>query len=371
MDAPEKMERWLVLACLFLAIILGWAAWDASSQEWEGHQKAYYRLALLRAKTEAQKEWVGAQRVEIKQLEPEERGTAERCITCHLAIDNPMFRAAPEPFRQHSSLLASHPAQRFGCVVCHGGEGRAVTTLEAHGQGSVLAKPLLKGEYMQAACYACHGEQTLPSKATAAVARGRQLVNRYLCLGCHQIHGKGGQEGPDLSRVGTNRNRLWLYAHLARPQALVVGSTMPVFPIGRAEIKDITIYLMTLGASRSRLKNSAPIARQVTKPDEAQQPKDDETKENASIQEGLPVRKFQYDGNALFRGAGCSLCHSIGNRGGEVGPALDHIGRKRKTEELERLLRNPEEVLPGGKMPELYLNDEQIRALAGYLSARQ
>lgn len=54
-----------------------------------------------------------------------------------------------------------------------------------------------------------------------------------------------------------------------------------------------------------------------------------------------------------------------------MGPALTYIGRKRKTEELERLLRDPEEVLPGGKMPQLYLNDEQIKTLAAYLSTLQ
>jgi len=90
-----------------------------------------------------------------------------------------------------------------------------------------------------------------------------------------------------------------------------------------------------------------------------------------NIPENATAEKFRYDGGLLFHGAGCSLCHSIGNRGGEVGPALTYIGRKRKTEELERLLRDPEEVLPGGKMPQLYLNDEQIKTLAAYLSTLQ
>ena len=371
MDGPEKMERWLVSASLVLTVILGWVAWDASGQEWEGYQKAYFRLALARARSEAQREWVRAQPVEIRQLQPKERGTAERCMTCHLAVDNPMFRDAPEPFREHSSLLASHPAQRFGCVVCHGGEGRAVTTLEAHGQGSILAKPLLRGDYMQAACYNCHSEETLPSKATAAVVRGRQLVNRYLCLGCHQIHGQGGEEGPDLSHVGTNRSWLWLYAHLARPQAAVVGSTMPVFSLSRVEIKDITIYLMTLLDSRDRLRNSPLLARKRTKSLPPGEPGEQAREETVNGSEGSAGEKFQYDGRAFFHGAGCSLCHSIGTKGGEVGPALTYIGRKRKTEELERLLRNPEEILPGGKMPELYLNEEQIKALATYLSTLQ
>jgi cytochrome c2 len=78
---------------------------------------------------------------------------------------------------------------------------------------------------------------------------------------------------------------------------------------------------------------------------------------------------FAYDGKELFGGAGCNICHTIDFTGGEVGPALTYIARKRNAENLERLLKDPDEILPGGKMPQLYLNEPQVRALVGYLSA--
>ena len=131
------MEKWLIIASAVLTLVLLWVVWDSSRQEWGEYQKTYYRLALNRAQNEAQKEWARSQRFEVKQLQPKELGTVERCVTCHLAVDNPMFRFGSEPLRMHSSLLESHPPMRFGCVVCHGGEGRAVTTLEAHGQGEI------------------------------------------------------------------------------------------------------------------------------------------------------------------------------------------------------------------------------------------
>lgn len=360
------MEKWLALASFVLTMLLGWVVWDASHPEWEGFQGTYYRLALLLAQNEAQKEWARGQRLEIKQLQPKELGAVERCLTCHTAVDNPAFSNFPEPFRRHSSLLESHPPRRFGCVVCHGGEGRAVATLDAHGQGGVLARPLLKGAYMQAACYRCHGENTLPARDTAAVVRGRQLVNRYLCLGCHQIDGEGGEEGPELSTVGSQRSWLWLYAHLTAPQAVVVGSTMPVFPLSREEIKEITIYLMTLLDTRDQLRNSSLGAKRMA---QRRRPEEEKSREGIRPSGAETVGKFQYDGRALFRGAGCSLCHSIGIQGGEVGPALTHIARKRTAEDLERLLKDPEQLLPGGKMPQLYLNEHQSRALVGYLGA--
>ena len=78
--------------------------------------------------------------------------------------------------------------------------------------------------------------------------------------------------------------------------------------------------------------------------------------------------EFRYDGKRLFNGAGCNICHTVDITGGEVGPALTYIARKRNAENLERLLKDPDEINPGGKMPLLYLNELQVRALVSYLS---
>ena len=239
------MERWLGIFGVALTLVLGWTLWDASQQEWEPYQEAYYREAVRLAQKGSQKEWASNLRTEIRQLQLNDHTSVERCVTCHLGYDNPAFQNFAAPLRTHSALLKSHPEGRFGCVACHGGEGRAVTTLEAHGQGAVAAKPLLRGKYMQAACYNCHGANTLPPEATAGVVRGRQLVNGYFCLACHKINGEGGEEGPDLSIVGSHRTWVWIYAHTVRPQGVVSGSTMPLFSLSRDEIEDITIYLLT------------------------------------------------------------------------------------------------------------------------------
>ncbi len=365
------MEKWLGAFGLLLTLVLGWTMWDASQQEWKRYQVAYYAEAVRLAQKGTQRDWARNLRIEIRQLQLNGDATVERCVTCHLAYDNPGFKDFPEPLRTHSSILESHPVQRFGCVACHGGEGRAVTTLEAHGQGHITAKPLLTGKYMQATCYNCHGAKTLPPAGTSSVVRGRQLVNRYMCLACHKIDGEGGEEGPDLSTVGSHRSWVWLYAHTLRPQGVVPGSTMPVFLLNRDEIRDITIYLMTLLDSRGRLRYLPLLAKRVAK----ELPED---KGDAAEEKGKPGQRkiengfaFEYDGEALFVGAGCRLCHTIDIEGGEVGPSLTYIGLKRDSENLEKLLKDPEEILPGGKMPQLYLNDLQIKALVQYLSARR
>ena len=365
------MEKWLGISGLVLTLVLGWTLWDASQQEWERYQKAYYGEAVRLAKKGAQREWARNLRIEIRQLQLNGEGTVERCVTCHLAYDNPGFQNFPEPLRTHTSILESHPVQRFGCVACHGGEGRAVTTLEAHGQGAIAAKPLLRGKYLQAACYNCHGVSTLPPQAISSVVHGRQLMNRYMCLACHKIDGEGGEEGPDLSAVGSHRSWTWIYAHTLRPQGVVPGSTMPVFLLNRDELRDISIYLTTLLDSRDRLRYLPLLAKRVARklPDEAR----------AAAQERLETEQrkiareveFNYNGEALFAGVGCRLCHTIDITGGEVGPSLTYIGLKRDAKNLEALLKDPEEIIPRGKMPQLYLNDMQIKALVRYLRARR
>ncbi|MBI2357745.1 MAG: hypothetical protein HYV04_02320, partial [Deltaproteobacteria bacterium] len=50
------MEKWLGWWSLILILTLGWTVWDASRPEWERYQKTYYRVALSRARNEAQRE---------------------------------------------------------------------------------------------------------------------------------------------------------------------------------------------------------------------------------------------------------------------------------------------------------------------------
>ncbi len=133
--------------------------------------------------------------------------------------------------------------------------------------------------------------------------------------------------------------------------------------MSREEIEDITIYLMTLLDNRDRLRFLPLVAKRVMR----EPPADVLAAAAKHATEGRI--DFGYDGKRLFNGAGCNICHTIDITGGEVGPALTYIARKRNAENLERLLKDPDDILPGGKMPQLYLNELQVRALVGYLSA--
>jgi len=383
------MKRLLFVLGAVLAAMLVALAWEAENPEWKGYQRMFFAAGAARAQSDATREWYHQQRVGVREIRVDALQQVDRCTTCHLGVDDPNFVGAPEPFRTHSSLLASHPPEKFGCTVCHNGRGRAVTTLAAHGDSEEAPARLWRGVYLQAACYFCHGETTLPPDSVATVLEGRKAINQLRCLRCHQIRGEGESEGPELSAVASRRDWVEIFAHLLNPQAMSPGSTMPDFPLTRAQAEAITAYLLTLQGPGREVHDVRYLARGAGSRG-AEEPwgqGDKETRRGGdqvtsprllvslsplypSTSAPLPGEgvMFRYDGRALFAGLGCTYCHRVGVAGGEVGPALTHIGRVRDVDWLRRWLRDPAAILPGGTMPRLYLNEAQVEAVAEYLT---
>lgn len=72
-------------------------------------------------------------------------------------------------------------------------------------------------------------------------------------------------------------------------------------------------------------------------------------------------------GHKLFREKGCTGCHSIGGEGGQIGPALDHVGDRYSPEWMYTWLRDPAAVKPGTLMPKLPLTDDERALLVFFL----
>ena len=74
-------------------------------------------------------------------------------------------------------------------------------------------------------------------------------------------------------------------------------------------------------------------------------------------------------GGHVFMNSGCHGCHTVGKLGTPIGPDLSHLGSKYAPDYLERWLRDPLEVRPNAHMPQLELAENQVLALAAYLSS--
>lgn len=84
---------------------------------------------------------------------------------------------------------------------------------------------------------------------------------------------------------------------------------------------------------------------------------------------GQPGGDKSEPGRALFFSQGCYGCHRLGAAGTPIAYDLSHIGRKYTEAELRAWLRDPKQQKPNAHMPRLALTEEEIRALARYLSS--
>lgn len=79
-----------------------------------------------------------------------------------------------------------------------------------------------------------------------SVAAGKKVFAKYACASCHRIHGEGGTFCPDLSYIGTRRDREWLIRHFKNPQTVVPDSPMPAFSFTEQELNNVTNYMLSL-----------------------------------------------------------------------------------------------------------------------------
>jgi mono/diheme cytochrome c family protein len=167
------------------------------------------------------------------------------------------------------------------------------------------------------------------------------------CLGCHKVSGIGGDEGPELTRVGEKdpgqlafagvqgKHSLanWFADHFRSPAALVAGSLMPPLTIADEDIELLAMY--TLSLRRRDLPGTYL------------------SKDRLQI-EKLGEREFAPDGTAIFS-AVCAGCHGSrgqGKRapGRQTFPAISSPGFLPLVSD-SFLLETVTQGRPGRKMP--------------------
>ena len=83
--------------------------------------------------------------MEVRQILLPELNRVDRCTTCHLAVEDPSYGGYPQPLAYHP-LHEQHPFEKFGCTICHRGQGRATTIADAHGNVPHWDQPMLPVE---------------------------------------------------------------------------------------------------------------------------------------------------------------------------------------------------------------------------------
>jgi len=132
----------------------------------------------------------------IKQINLAEANVVDRCESCHAGVREPLTLTAKDmgghpEFVSHpdKDLLKIHDPERFGCSTCHGGNGRATTSVEkGHGNYEHWLWPLYKKENTEAGCNQCHDHDRVLAGAEILNA-GKDLFYSRGCYSCHRYEG--------------------------------------------------------------------------------------------------------------------------------------------------------------------------------------
>ncbi len=278
-----RVKYLLLFSSLACFVLLAMAALQENLLgEWQGHQRAY---AKLLAEQSSDDESASEFAIEPRQLFLAKLGRIDRCVTCHVGIDNPTMTGQLQPLTTHpGGLLEHHPSDKFGCTICHAGQGRATVSADAHGDSPHWPEPLLRGKLVYTSCSRCHYENDLyggesdlygqnkpiefirkgelESQVPGAdnIARGKSLVLGHGCLGCHKYRGRGGSLGPDFTHVGDKTKHdfdfthvhgdhtvlNWLVTHFKSPTAVIPTTVMPDLQLSNQEAQDLAEYMISL-----------------------------------------------------------------------------------------------------------------------------
>ena len=376
-EAPATTDRAAKIALLAsslvtLGLLVGAMVRENFLTPWRFHQRAY-RTRLLGSADERQRRLADEVTVEVRQVDLPQFRTTDRCVSCHLGIDNPAMATAPQPHRTHpGDFLKDHPVAKYGCTICHRGQGAATNFREAKATDVHWDYPLLPARLTQASCGACHAAGgPVVAKHAPLLARGHELFLDRGCLSCHKLDGVGGQLGPALDGVGRKiKQQLpmthvkaehtlvdWLREHFVAPQVVMPGSKMRPPKLTSAENDALTAYMLSLQAfdlPQTYLPDDRIVARAA----------------EVTHREADPV--------VLFRQL-CTNCHGDGTHGVwdpfflRFAPAVRGPGL-RGVADKAYLKTAVEKGRPGTNMPAWGksaggLTDAQIDRLVAYLAA--
>ena len=263
------MDKALLISSLICVALLIYAPIDTFLlREYHHHQRAYRSALLDVAQGPNEIRDAKSYSTQIRQLVIPDLKRTDRCISCHVGMEDPRMTDQPIPLRTHpGEYLLVHDVSKIGCTVCHDGQGRALTAEDSHAfRAEGWEKPMLRTPFIQANCMRCHEAERLPD--IEYVRKGYDLLHANGCLGCHKINGKGGQLATDLTHIGDasprlkraidsptvsfgenghgNENLAYIFESIKVPDAQPPVTPMMDFGFTDEETLALTIYLKGL-----------------------------------------------------------------------------------------------------------------------------
>lgn len=392
----SRFLKWMIIASSgVIVLFLGLEAWRENlNMDWQKYQHKYKEELAHKAQSEQDRAMASEYEIKLRQIVVPEIKSFDRCITCHVAIEDSRMKDMPNPLKAHpGDYLDKHDVNKVGCTSCHDGQGRAITFEDAHAKGveKFWEKPLLKKPFIESTCVRCHVNSL---EQTPVYNLGKQLFQQKACFACHSIGDIGGVKGPALSDIGRasfhakmpvheNRARLlekfdhnvnlaYLYEAITQPDAQPADTLMKKIDMTEDEVTALMVYLkslsterraMDVGVSKTQTEGVGASPVILMK----------ETSPSSALVTGGSSKGY------LVFSKACVTCHTVG-QGDRVGPDLKDVTSRREREWLKSFIQQPSkkieekdplvmELLQKYKTPMvgMGLTDEQVEDVIHYL----
>ena len=264
-----------------------------------------------------------------------------------------------------------HPANRFGCTICHDGQGLALDYTAAEHppsragiydpprrQPSALPtnkdsiEPMILTDLVESRCLRCHEkvfdlvESEGPLEPVAErLVNGRRLVEQHGCYSCHELQPKQvtGDSGLSLA-----------------PPVQEIAEELLASSLVSPKVRESAQHVLNDPYDMARLNQFCQ--------DVAQWQNELEGATNAlpSREETLLIsRKARQFADALRS----ALTTPVGLP--KIGPSLRHVASKLTPQTIANIIKNPQEARPSSRMPQIFglvghLSEKTARSVAGF-----
>jgi cytochrome c2 len=342
----ERLIRYFFLLSIILLLITGVLLFKESNPEWKLYQEEYREHLYSQAETPVAKDRVSQFDIGVKQDWISGLDEADRCRSCHIGVDNP-DAPSKAPLAPHPDITP-HSFDKFGCTVCHEGDGLATRLPDAHNR-------LLPIQLIEASCGKCHGLGGPGTGEAPTYTAGYRLLQDKTCTGCHLVSGekKSDFHGPNLLGINSKVSRKWLVKWLKDPRNYLPASRMADCLLKEDEIYALADFLL----SQDLPKETADIFYEEKGAEQkiVNSMSDDELDELVD------------QGKIIFGRLRCLSCHTLNGKGGNIGPELSRISQKASRAWLSAWIRSPSTYNVHTVMPTFNMSITERLGLIEYL----
>ncbi len=364
----------LIAAVALLAVGVAAIMYD-TGPDWKYYQSEFRTIVAERvANADLETLPAGIQQIWVEKLD-----RVDRCTTCHLGMTWKGLEDVEQPWTTHPipEIFDDHRLEDFGCTVCHGGQGFALSEYDAHGFVEHWERPLLSdiaaSEYdprnppplYEIQCNYCHRYER-STRGMPFINSAKEFVRTKGCKICHIINGDGGKLGPNLTSEGDKHAEgfdfsnlvsdqitvfNWHIKHFQSPPTIVPGSIMPEMNFQSHDAQALAMLVMSWRDDEDLPRAYLPGV----------ELKDEMTPEE--VERDLRMREG--DG-AFFVEHNCFVCHSIKaydiksptDKGPDLSLAPDDV-RARFNKTVEEFLFDPTGTMKIILESQIVLTDEE------------